>query len=342
MTKLKMCLPICGLLALSGLSGVAAAACIDSLVGTNATSVLDASGQGNFSCADMSPGPDGGDMQSINLRPSVTITPNNPLDPTAVTVTVDVADLPNYELDAVYIKAKGNGARCLYTFTDYAESGISLQAGGDSFSIDDVIVCADSKGQAPAEEPAVIEPVSTAGDNCAGQILYDDGSGGLVPLDDLAVVSAVSLDGQKLAVCSGDLTQQFQCVNVCKNFTPRADTPECSAASEGLTNGELDLDACRPCDLTDLTAPPAVDKDGNPVFYCWEYTNSVVRDPPLDVLYPAPGAEFVPGTEIPRMWGTLLPHKKAWSTTEETETYNGCYTKTVYLNGRAYTYTTCY
>jgi len=38
----------------------------------------------------------------------------------------------------------------------------------------------------------------------------------------------------------------------------------------------------------------------------------------------------------------LLPHKKAWSTTEETETYNGCYTKTVYLNGRAYTYTTCY
>lgn len=326
-----------GILALLGISGAASAACIATLEGTNATSVLDASGQGNFSCADMSPGSDGGVM--MDITGSVTIVPTGGDASTTTKVSVYVeGGLPGNELDAVYVKAKGNGARCLYTLTDYSVSAIDLEAGGDAFSTADVIVCADGAGAAPPVEPEVIEPISTAGDNCVGYVSVDDSE-----LDGLAVVSAVSLDGQTLAVCSGDATPQAQCVNVCKNFEPRAETAGCASASAGLSNGELDLEACRPCDLTDLSAPPAVDKDGNPVFYCWEYTNSVVRYEPLQYLdYPIPGTATIPGTELPRTSGTLLPHKKAWSAAEETETYNGCYTKTVYLNGRAYTYTTCY
>lgn len=312
--------------------------CIDTLAGTGATSVLDASGQGNFSCADMSPGPDGGLVMA-----DITAMLNLPVQ-TAVTqidITVPEALLPDYEIDAVYIRANGNGARCLYTFSDYSPTAVGLQTGGADFDSADVIVCGDLIGKAPAVEPEVVLPVSTVDNACTGQVLLNGDS--LLP--NLAVVTAVSLDGQTLAVCNGDAlagTAQAQCVNVCKNFTPRAEDPECALASAGLTDGQLDLEACRPCDLTDLSAPPAVDPNGDPVFYCWEYTNSVVRDPPLaPAAYPTPGTEFVPGTDVPRTVGTLLPHKEAWSTSDETKVFNGCYTKTTYLNGYPYTYTTC-
>jgi hypothetical protein len=310
--------------------------------------VVDLQGQGNFSCADMSPGPDGGAMQDISGH--ATFTPNA-VSTTQITIDVSGTQLPSNEIDAVYIEAKGNGARCLYSFSDYSPSAINLEASGDSFTSADVVVCADGVGEEPPEEPTIVEPVSTIGDDCQGKIVFDENS---PDLEGLAVVSAVSLDGQTLAVCSGDgTTTQVQCVNTCENFIPRADDTEnytCSAttASRELGYGQLDLDQCRPCNLTDPYAPPATDRYGNPVFYCWEYTNSVVRDlsdrpDPIGVdYYPIPGAEFVPGTNVPRENDTLLPHKQAWSAAEETETFNGCYKKTVYLNGRAYTYTTCY
>jgi hypothetical protein len=245
-------------------------------------------------------------------------------------------NLPSDEIDAVYIRPNGNGTRCLYTFSDYSGSAIGLESGGSTFTASSVVVCADGVGTPPPPEPEIIEPISTAADGCQGQI-----SDGANAIPGFTVYTAVSQEGNQVAVCS--TTDQFQCVNICKNFQGRAETPECAAASVGLTDGQLDLNACRPCDLTDLSDPPAVDRDGNALFYCWEYTNSVVRDPPLSATsYPnAPGTENVPGTEVPRAPGTLLPHKPAWSNTQEIQAYNPCTTTTTWLNGRQYTYTTC-
>ncbi len=319
-------------------SATASSGCIDSLDGTGATFVVDAKGQGNFSCSNMSPGPDGGHMTNITHQVHLTLKDHN----REVDIMVPPGLLPADEIDAVFI-SKGNGKRCLYSFSDYSEIATGLRRGGESFKKSDVTVCSDGIGNKP---PPEIEPVSTAGDGCVGEVtVVIDGVE--QTLDNLALVTAVSLDGDTLAVCNGanQTLPQVQCVNVCENFESRAETPQCVEASTGLTNGQLDLDACRPCDLTDLVAPPGVDQDGNPLFYCWEYTNSVVRNPALDpITYPnSPGTEFVPGsTEIQRTPGTLLPHKKAWSSADETEVFNGCYTTTRKLNGRLYSYTTCY
>jgi hypothetical protein len=101
-----------------------------------------------------------------------------------------------------------------------------------------------------------------------------------------------------------------------------------------LTNGQQDLEACRPCDLSDPNNPPGTDEDGNGLLYCWEYTNSVVR---LDAN-PVP---TIPGTNVPRDLGTILPHKPAQATEERIEVFNGCYLATTFLNGRPYSFTTC-
>jgi len=314
-----------------------------------ATSVLDASGQGNFSCANMTPGPDGGTMADVTL--SATLTPKLNAKGKIVAVDVDASNLPNGELDAVYIRANGNGARCLYTFSNYSMSAKGVEAGGDDFDLTDVVVCAAGSGtEPPPPPPEPIEPVSTIGDGCEGVVLVDNNS-----LDNWALVTAVSLDGNTLAVCNGNdpaIGAQVQCINTCANFEARAESPECAQANlyRGLGDGQMDLEACRPCDLTDLDNPPGSDKNGNPLFYCWEYTNSVVRDPKLSLTeYPtAPGTECVPGTGTDptyctlRTAGTLLPHKEAWTTSDETKVFNGCYTTTRTLNGRLYTYTTCY
>ncbi len=320
-------------------SATGSSGCIDSLDGTGATFVVDAKGQGNFSCSNMSPGPDGGHMENITHQVQLTLKNHN----REVDVRV-LMGLPADEIDAVYI-SKGNGKRCLYSFSNYSELATGLMNGGASFKKSDVTVCADGIGNKP---PPEIEPISTVGDGCVGEVTVAI-DGVEQTLDNLALVTAVSLDGDTLAVCNGadETLPQVQCVNVCENFESRAETPACADANStrGLMNGETDLEACRPCDLTDLSAPPGVDQDGNPLFYCWEYTNSVVRDPPLNLTtYPnAPGTEFVPGSiEILRTSGTLLPHKKAWSSADETEVFNGCYTTTRKLNGRLYSYTTCY
>jgi hypothetical protein len=341
-TSIKLLIQI-GALGVLTASATARSACVvppNTLTAIGATSVLDASGQGNFSCANMSPGPDGQPM--LDVTADVTLTPAL-TDQSGRWLSVDISAPASKEIDAVYIRANGNGARCLYTFSNYSLTASGVESGGDDFDAADVIVCADGSGTPPPEEPVIIEPVSTVGDGCVGEVtVVIDGIE--QSLDDLALVTAVSLDGDTLAVCNGagEMSEQVQCVNLCENFTPRAETPECAAASTGLTNGELDLEACRPCDLSDPIQPPGTDKDGNPLFFCWEYTNSVVRDDlPLGTYPSMPGTQFVPGTMIPRTLGTLLPHKEAWSTSDETKVFNGCYTTTRTLNGRLYTYTTC-
>ena len=332
-----------GAFALLGASGATwAQVCIDSLDGTGATSVLNASGQGNFSCSNMTPGPDGGSMQNISGSVTLVIK-NNAGTPATTGTQVDIAvpsGLPGREIDAVYIRTQGNGARCLYSFSDYSESATGLRSGGGQFSASDVIVCADNSGTPPPVEPEVVEPISTAADACEGEVFATGAA-----VEGLAVVTGVSLDGKTVAVCSatGPEQIQFQCVNRCENFEPRGDTAACALESAALGNGEKDLDTCRPCDLTDPTSPPAIDKDGNPLFYCWEYASSVVRNPPVDpVIYPnAPGTEVIAGTEIPRTPGTILPHPSIGGTSFEVQSYNPCTTTTTWLNGRQYTYTTC-
>jgi hypothetical protein len=330
-----------GVFALLGASGTTwGQVCIDSLEGTGATTVLNASGQGNFACSNMSPGPDGGPMQNISGSVALVIK-NNAGTPVTTGTQVDISvssGLPGREIDAVYIRTSGSGARCLYTFSDYSESATGLRSGGSQFNASDVIVCADGQGTPPPVEEEVVEPISTAADACEGVVFA-----GIDAVGDLAVVSGVSLDGKTVAVCSAPGSEQFQCVNRCENFEARGDTEACALASSALGNGEKDLDACRPCDLTDPTSPPAVDKDSNPLFYCWEYASSVVRSPPLNPLtYPnAPGTEFIAGTEIPRTQGTILPHPSIGGTSFEVQSYNPCTTTTTWLNGRQYTYTTC-
>ncbi|RKT46214.1 hypothetical protein [Thiocapsa rosea] len=245
--------------------------------------------------------------------------------------------LPGNEIDAVYIRTQGNGGRCVYSFSNYSESATGLRIGGAHFKASDVTVCSDGVGTSP---PEVIEPISTAADACEGVVFA-----GVDAVGDLAVVSGVSLDGKTVAVCAAPGSEQFQCVNRCENFEPRGDTEACAQANlqRQLGDGQKDLDACRPCDLADPTSPPAFDKDGNPLFYCWEYASSVVRNPPLNPLtYPtAPGTEVIAGTEIPRTPGTILPHPSIGGTSFEVQSYNPCTTTTTWLNGRQYTYTTC-
>ena len=283
-------------------SATASSGCIDSLDGTGATFVVDAKGQGNFSCSNMSPGPDGGHMTNITHQVHLTLKDHN----REVDIMVPPGLLPADEIDAVFI-SKGNGKRCLYSFSDYSEIATGLRRGGESFKKSDVTVCSDGIGNKP---PPEIEPVSTVGDGCVGEVRVVI-NGVEQTLDDLALVTAVSLDGNTLAVCNGssETLPQVQCVNVCENFEPRAETQACADANSDrkLMNGQTDLEACRPCDLTDTAAPPGVDQDGNPLFYCWEYSNSVVRDPPLDpAIFPnAPGTEFVPGSMTPRSAGDL-------------------------------------
>jgi hypothetical protein len=325
-----------GVFALLGASGTTwGQVCIDSLEGTGATTVLNASGQGNFACSNMSPGPDGGSM--LNITGSVDLTVTNG---TKVDIDVKNGVLPEYEIDAVYIRSQGNGARCLYTFSDYSESATGLRSGGAQFSASDVIVCADGQGTPPPVEEEVVEPISTAGDGCQGQISPDGSPDGSTP--GLAVVSGVSLDGKTVAVCSAPGSEQFQCVNRCENFEPRGDTDACAQANHQrqLGDGQKDLEACRPCDLADPESPPAFDKEGNPLFYCWEYSSSVVRDPPL-TYENAPGTLYLPGTETFRTPGTMLPHPSIGGTSFEVQSYNPCTTTTTWLNGRQYTYTTC-
>jgi hypothetical protein len=335
-----------GIFTLLGASGTTGGqVCIESLDGTGATTVLNASGQGNFSCSNMSPGPDGAPMQNISGSVSLIIR-NNYGTPVTTGTEVDVqvsSGLPGREIDAVYIRTQGNGARCLYSFSDYSESATGLRSGGGQFSASDVIVCADGTGTTPPVEPEVVEPISTAADACEGEVFATGAA-----VEGLSVVSGVSLDGKTVAVCSAPGSQQFQCVNRCENFTPRGDTEACALASAGLGNGQKDLEACRPCDLSIPESPPATDQNGNPLFYCWEYASSVVRNPPLSsVTYPnAPGTVNIPGTEIPgppipRTPGTMLPHPSIGGTSFEVQSYNPCTTTTTWLNGRQYTYTTC-
>jgi hypothetical protein len=275
----------------------------------------------------MSPGPDGGAMSPVTGY-TATFSGGN----TAVTIETPTGT----DIDAVFFSATGQGTRCLYTFSDYTEKGLLLTRGGEAFQASSITVCSDGLGTAPPQEPEVIEPISTVGDGCEGLIEVDGD-----PVGDWAVVSAISQDGTSAAVCSAPGTEQAQCINTCENFEARAETAACANASAGLEFGQLDLEACRPCDLTNLQSPPARDVNGDPLFYCWEYAGSVVRNPALNQTYPTPGTEFVPGTTIPRTRGTLLPHKDAWSISEEVRAYNACTTKTTFVNGRQYTYTTC-
>jgi hypothetical protein len=331
-----------GALALSGASGAAwgtggGTPCIESLEGTGATSVLRAVGDGGFSCSSMSQGPDGGSMHKINSSVALVIRNDYGTQVTNGTqVDIQVSSgLPGQEIDAVYIRTQANGGRCVYSFSNYSESATGLRIGGAQFKASDVTVCSDGIGTAP---PEVIEPISTAADACEGVVFA-----GVDAVGDLAVVSGVSLDGKTVAVCAAPGSEQFQCVNRCDNFEPRGDTEACALASAGLGNGQKDLDECRPCDLSNPGSPPESDKDGNPLFYCWEYASSVVRDPPLNPLtYPnAPGTDNIPGTEEPRTAGTMLPHPSIGGTTFEVQSYNPCTTTTTWLNGRQYTYTTC-
>jgi hypothetical protein len=328
-------------LGLLGGSAQAAGSCVVSgtLAEMGATSVLRAQGQGNFSCADMSPGPDGPGM--VDVTSHVTLTPGTTTQNGRL-LSVNVTAPPSKEIDAVYIRTSGNGARCVYSFGNYSLSASNLQGGGAAFDLDDVLVCADLAGTDP-NQPEV-EPISTVGDGCIGEVAVTV-DGVEQPIEDLAVVTGVSLDGQTLAICNGtgESTPQVECVNRCENFNPRAETPECATESAGLTNGEQDLEACRPCDLSNPTSPPDTDKDGNPLFYCWEYTSSVVRaDLPLGSYPNMPGTQFIPGTSTPRTLGSMLPHKQTWSTADETTVFNKCYTTSRILSGRVYTYTTCY
>jgi hypothetical protein len=332
------------ILALAGASGTASGTgggnpCIESLEGTGATSVLRAVGQGNFSCSNMSPGPDGGPMQPINGSVNVVIK-NDAGIPGSTGTQVDIevpSHLPGREIDAVFIRTQGSGGRCVYSFSSYSESAKGLRIGGGHFKASDVTVCADGKGTPP---PEVIEPISTATDACEWEVSTSSGE-----LGNLDVVSGVSRDGQTVAVCSAAGSTQFQCVDECKNFQPRGDSQACSDASTGLTSGQRDLEACRPCDLADPQSPPAVDKDNMPLFYCWEYSSSVVRyeEDELDPeVYPnAPGTGNIPGTEESRTPGTMLPHPSIGGTTFEVQSYNPCTTTTTRVNGRQYTYTTC-
>jgi hypothetical protein len=310
-------------------------ACIDSLEGTGATTVLDASGQGNFSCADMSPGPDGapmGDITGLLDLPSQS-------NITSIDIQVPLGLLPNQEIDAVYIRAKGNGARCLYTFSDYTTLAEGLQSGGDQFNSSDVIVCSDGIGTEPPPEPEIIEPISTAADNCSAAFTVTSTDPTIQErLDSLDAGVAFSQGGTDFAVCNTDGSAQVECVNICNDFQSPADDPDSGCPGTSDVYGQLPLD-CRPCALTDLSAPPAFDRTGNPLFYCWEYENSVVRNPPLERDdYPnAPGTVYVPGTDdtVPRTPGTMLPHKPAGSSAVGVKSFNAC--KTVYVNGRSYT-----
>lgn len=306
--------------------------CIDSLEGTGATLVARAKGDGGFSCSRMSPGPDGGHMKDITHLVHRTLKNGN----TEVDVLVPTGLLPEDEIDAVYI-SKGNGERCLYSFSDYSELATGLRRQGNSFHLSDVTVCSDGIGKPPAPPPLV--PISTAANQCSAQFTVTSTDPSIQErLDNLDAAIAFGEGGSDSAVCNIGGSAQVQCVDICNDFQSPADDPESNCPGNSDEFGQLPLD-CRPCALTDLSAPPGFDQEGNPLFYCWEYENSVVRDPPVDrIAYPnAPGTTYVPGTDDTelRTPGTILPHKPAGSAAVGVKSFNAC--KTIRVNGTSYT-----
>ena len=101
-------------------------------------------------------------MKNITHQVHLTLKDHN----REVDIMVPPGLLPADEIDAVFI-SKGNGKRCLYSFSDYSEIATGLRRGGESFKKSDVTVCSDGIGNKP---PPEIEPVSTVGDGCVGEV----------------------------------------------------------------------------------------------------------------------------------------------------------------------------
>ena len=144
MNRLRAQSATTGVFILLAMSGTVWGQCIATLAVTGATSVHDVGAWGNFSCAYLSPGPEG--TQMVDITRYMTFSPNTGADNAYINIVVPPGMQPYWELDAVYIKAQNNGSQCLYRFNGYSPAAYGLQSAGGLFSPADVVVCADGHG----------------------------------------------------------------------------------------------------------------------------------------------------------------------------------------------------
>lgn len=237
---------------------------------------------------------------------------------TAISLTTDGLDI-----DAVHIKARG--ARCLYTFSGHTTEVVGLRNAGKLIKPWQVTVCADGKSN-PPPGPLKLDDDVENGVECSGTLSYSYTENGITETRavEIGEDDTVIVDGDDLTALCG--AEKFSpCLDTCVNFEARSDSAACAVTNleRDLQDGQMDLEACRPCDYTDPQTAP-LDKNGDPIYYCWEYTHSVV--PYGDwIEYDPPTLRVVPGTGDPgdpRALGTMLKHGEVETVVESR--YNKC------------------
>jgi hypothetical protein len=342
-----------GLAAILGVSNAAYAVCeFETDVPSGVTApdrVTDLSGQGNFTCADIT-GSNGMAMREV----------------TEVVFTKDQQGEFSWELpegdkdynsngfvtntpDDILAFPQGNGARCDFSYLrENAVKGALLDIGGN-VDTSDSIACTDdvvnNEEAPPPPEPDII----ITGDSCVvtltADILDDDGMPAEITETAFDVFTATNLEGTKQAICSADPdVKQNECVQGCPKFIDidalQADNICQPIPLSGGRIPMFDPDAvtvknplgrCTPC-LTAGQAKadsdfPGFDtgkgEDGKDLKLCWEWNNSV------DTVA-----------------GDYKPHKQVRDQATQTVLFNECIQTTTIIvffgRERTKTVTTCF
>jgi hypothetical protein len=300
--------------------------------GSGGTETLNNAGQGNFACTDITSAFSGKAMEAVSIQLGGI---GNPDTWGLVPGQFTQDGLPVTGVKYVFATG-GQGSRCLYKYDGTGENSSSgaVRAGANNLS---ATACADGEPLQAAAEPTL--PITTAGEECTGEIRVGDDSI-FGPEDNEVVVVAESLDGQKVAACAGFSEQeQAYCADQCLNFRDVGQTEDCLSTASNHLPGELKLDACKPCDTAlDVIAaggnPPLHPQTGDPMEFCWEKVNSVYEDNDLAGTPP-------PINGMPRTPGTILKHTPLRQTDSSTTFYNACSKTRIAVNGVDYWVTTC-
>lgn len=244
--------------------------------GSNAVSVQANSGQGSFTCADLSDA-DGPleDLVAMGIATRGAGTANRTasweIKPELLDTNNDGIQDFSYKVSLVQSLNGGQGSSCNYLYDGQATEGDNLGDPDGPVRINDLLVCGNPVPVAVEPEEPETSIITTAFDSCEATFDYEDQNG--TEVTDLRPPIAFFYDyggpstPESIAACAGATNQtigQVECIPP-ELYVPQTPTGDCVLDN---SDGTLPL----------TCAPINIDATFGGLETCWFYQNKVDRE----------------------------------------------------------------